>query len=1526
MSRTDKTSPARQFDTLVSPHEYWRQPHWLQQASPPLRRRLQEDAQAGRQSRHEATRLFAELQSLAQYNRVELKDLDSAAVTPDILLAIHQQHALPSPYTRHLKNVLDSAGLRSAKEHAYKATLREELTIANIRADVDKHGEKVIEWFLSGFNTGSVEFAQPGIYIQDQLTVCSSLQWLNGLAVPDILLFGADQEDALCVAFVPGHPRHPLKQYRTRAMFFASLRHDLLDPDFQRYFSRFIALKHQAQTFAAWTDRNRLLTLPMQSLTLTQGIRSFVVDQMTARIVDDARFLIPIDADQAAGLHYLGPSFARAIEEHLMLGAGAGISPGEENEGRAPSDWVAALRVVKVEGAKGWQRWLPDLGDYQIDRVEPATAAHDAQGIYRIEGRQAIAINNAFYCIEENTEGTWHILHPKTSDAYRPVLQHNGAGAWHHSLEQPQHWDRLTLLRRLGPLASGFDDERLLQLGRVCDVSNARLRRVYQLDEPVPALLIDVLQRARIHDEVDVVMKRIAQGQPVDSTDLVPQLKEFYRVVAIQTGQPAPGNRGRRGTDPTPPPTCESSCAAPPALTYAQWESVLTRAIAAQRYELAQLDTDHAVQELRRLYPLMPIVLAEQFLLSSAEHLRASLPNRTEPLPLNIAEQAQNLQYDARLTRALEGFMQPSAINNDTFVLALRLLEHLEGWIPGTALLLRVGDRFGTPLGSIGTPDVDTTSIYLDDDEGWSTATSDQILLAQDMTEYGFYRALLYATGQAQRTRLGFGLNEPERLHQALREQALARPERARLLLGMPVQRSWLTRVPASSVQRAPSVANLGLARHEPVMLRLGRLITEFTRTPTRRAARDYLDGLLQSNEPIAEHVTMLEQQYQQLRSATDAWLAQATPNARVPRAEAVRQLRYAWQGRIAPNNGELVFVSPLIGELPPLPVTMPNVVSLTIGAVTQIEGLSILLQRLPNLRRLELVDLPLSQIPDSLTALASLRLLEISGCEFSPFTLRALGQMRHLTTLILNGMRVSPWEWGEEDMRAMTAGRSLQSLSIQRSHAHFGPGVFAVLATLPDLLSLNLCGNELTLSAEDAAAVGRSPQLNRLDLSGNPLGRLPDITNLRHLEELDLSHPEGTVDEWPAGLENLPGILNADLRGMAITDVPEGAGRTRGLRMSRAHLPEAMRDNFELERNSIGNYAIESDSYSSESSGESSQGDIDSEPEAPVVDASRTLIDAQRLLEGMATEDHARAMQLLQSEDHGVIEFFALLLKIDVSREASRPQAQLRTRIQALIRGAFKNELRQALQDQARQAVSCVDRDALVFSQMENLLNADLALSKASDIDAAAELIAMATSHWRVLRLREYVVANISAWRNAGNIIDYSEIELYFRIALAQRLNLRDQPGIQEYTSYTRWVTPQMLDAAHSAVLATPTDNFASYLHEQPYWQRYLDFALPARVGGIQRWRDRIGEYLDAASTDEELPPLLTDDEQEHLRQVLISSAQLGPFEPLPSSLRLNSQQYRDAYTALLQRVDMARRQLTDALLTPQPGPSSRH
>ncbi len=1504
----------RNLHPLVSPVDALDEPDWLRRADPLQRKLLAELRTAGRQARAAAMEPFTFIGSLAERADVKPSQYRLKGFSP-------AQFTGNEDYPEYLAKKLQEPALRSARIAAYLATLREESKMAELKGDLRDDGKKMLQQLIDAFALGSSEAAEKGTYLEANFTLCASLLILDTIHLPQIILIGPDLDDAPCIAYVPGHPRHPIKQHRSRAAFYASLRRELLRREFQQYVQRFVAMPDQPSLFAALRDNDTLIGLPMKAVALTQRLGSFVYAQMVERLLADARYLLPATPEKIRDLENLLFDFPTAIEEHLMIGAGVGISAGEEDEGRSPSDCIEPLRWVRLPNNQE-QRWRVNLIDYQADELITTPGEPDAQGLYTfthryLQGEQkAIRINEHFYRVQQDSEGNWELLGVASGisayRSYRPRLYHNGHGAWHHGLERPEHWGRLSLLRRLGPLSLGLSDEQLLELGRISGVSNTQLRQVYLEDRPVPALLHDMMTRARIRIEVGKVMKLVAQGQPVPEGYAVEDLEKYYLLLKPKR------NRTSRSPQNTPSPdtgqcSAESTCASTTAELYRRWWQRLALAIFAHRYELAQVPVDIAVQALQISYPLLPLRIAQDLLDQLRPQVARDLMLGVIALPL--AERAIATQAQVRLARALEGIAEPFMANTDSAILAFRLLEFLPGWQVGTALLLRQGDTFGLPLASLGNTDIETTSIYLND-EGWHAVSSTQVLHNQDTTELGFYRSVLYALGETRRVTLGFGLNEPARLRQQLMILAQARPQRSCLLLDIPIDRTWLTsqRQPRQLIRNSWALLN-----REPAPLRLQAMLGNHP--DSANAAGNFIRLLLRQNVAVGTQISRLEREHTSLTQSLAEWVAQEPDSdLRAERQNVQRHVLNAWSASILQQPMSLVLNHAALNTLPPLPVGLPAVQGLFISEMQLNSIPGNFLQSFPNLLRLELTYMEITELPQVLGNLQLLQRLDLTGTRITPQALSVISRLPHLTHLDLNDLDTGPQTWTAQQMVVLSTTGALQHLSMDRSHISFGPGAFAALANLPSLHYLSLVGNRIILSAADSSELASLIHLRHLDLSTNPLGRAPDLRRMQELRQLRLTYAR--FERWPEGLERLRHIEFALFDGTHIAQVPAGAGRVPGLQLSRQAMDEPTRQRFDEEMRAAGNPLAGRDPHSDDETSSS-----DEETRA------QQRLRAPALLQGMPAAEQACGRQLMADTSNQSLEFQALLVRISQRPEARIPGYGLLARIQAVIRAAFTDDMRQALFNQANEAVTCADRDALVFSQLEDLAEAGRALSRSADENAAAELIALAVSQWRVQRLREHVATQIGQWRHQGHVIDEVEIELYFRRALGTRLSLRNPPGEQAFPEYTEWVTPAMLELALERVLDDQAQLLPTYINEQPYWERYLDAAYPAQTSAILGWRNEVGEYLDALASNDQLPSELTAQGRYHAQQVLVASGRLAPDAELIRDLRLGSAEYRDAYAVLLQRVREARLALTQALLRmhavqhsePQAGPSWR-
>ncbi|UOB25119.1 hypothetical protein MRY17_05325 [Pseudomonas orientalis] len=123
----------------------------------------------------------------------------------------------------------------------------------------------------------------------------------------------------------------------------------------------------------------------------------------------------------------------------------------------------------------------------------------------------------------------------------------------------------------------------------------------------------------------------------------------------------------------------------------------------------------------------------------------------------------------------------------------------------------------------------------------------------------------------------------------------------------------------------------------------------------------------------------------------------------------------------------------------------------------------------------------------------------------------------------------------------------TLRSLDLHANRLMDLPPALAHMRLLKDL---NLSGNDLTLSPDDIRSLRKARRLERLDLSNNPLVLTPDISLMPALRHLGLSRT--AITEWPRGLFAHPRADDfvLDLRANPIDTLPEATAGTANARV----------------------------------------------------------------------------------------------------------------------------------------------------------------------------------------------------------------------------------------------------------------------------------------------------------------------------------------------------------------------------------------
>ncbi|WP_419710801.1 NEL-type E3 ubiquitin ligase domain-containing protein [Pseudomonas sp. NFX224] len=175
----------------------------------------------------------------------------------------------------------------------------------------------------------------------------------------------------------------------------------------------------------------------------------------------------------------------------VMAGAGKGLA-----KLTAVKPEAVIERLEPVKRADGETRlWKPDLSVYERQDVLDRSEGPDALGLHPVNDKTYIRQSGKVYetTFDESLK-KWRIRHPADAQAWQPILEHNGHGAWRHSLERPLAWDRLTLLRRMGHATEAFSDEQLINIADACGVEDSALRKMHRDHLPPPPALADALR------------------------------------------------------------------------------------------------------------------------------------------------------------------------------------------------------------------------------------------------------------------------------------------------------------------------------------------------------------------------------------------------------------------------------------------------------------------------------------------------------------------------------------------------------------------------------------------------------------------------------------------------------------------------------------------------------------------------------------------------------------------------------------------------------------------------------------------------------------------------------------------------------------------------------------------------------------------------------------------------------------------------------------------------------------------------
>lgn len=865
---------------------------------------------------------------------------------------------------------------------------------------------------------------------------------------------------------------------------------------------------------------------------------------------------------------------AEAVQQLVSVGLNLGVFAGLGAVGAVlhRSGFVDSLTSVELPNGDS-RLWKPDLNGYASDITIPTTVEANALGQYLHAGRYFLRLDEHWYEQRQADSGQWRLVHPTDPAAYEPVLSHNGQGAWQYQGEQPLHWPRGQLLRRIGALADGLDDAQLEQALHISGVEEQALRSVHVHQLPIPALLADTLQRMQFERRITRLISDVRAGLAPQSgmtypVALLVELPNWpaNRVLEVFEGAELWGASSTYGLERWPQgrpikllaheirqgqlpekvlaalsedeiiPLLGSSVATADRL------QALREAVAKQVHKRRGAIFDSlrqgtagpssaGVALLLRDFPTLPDSIAREIESQASLTEHAQLNQAGARLPLRLAEEARLYQQQVRLSRALEGLQWSAPHNPDSQRLALGLLESVPGWTGEVRIELREEVASGRLLARVGRADGEL-KILVANAERYRAydGLGNELFSGED-----YAAAILRALPDAERRALRIEVFDVGQLRMRLQQLAIDDRARASRLLGQQPRKPW-HRAPlrladgrggytlggASSTLRPETHRRLGVLYPELNREQITRLVAEL-----RKSGRD-----------LAERVEGLEKEYRQLQLKLDYWQRSApdSPTRRL----AVSRLKRAWQRGGGSESHRLELKELDITGLPTLDVQFPHITELNLRGVagpTGVHGGEIpahLFSSFPKLKALGLVGSHLPEIPLSIRHCGELEelalghnRLQVTDTMFQP--LQALPRLQILS-LASNQLGQLP----DAAIDALSGLPKLTYLDLSSNSLVLEARHLEQLANLR-LGNLNLADNRITLDEAGAAVFQRFIYLRNLNLSVNPLMRAPDLVIMPWLQNVDLSFCQ--LREWPGGLTGLMNQHQFQLRSINLAD-----------------------------------------------------------------------------------------------------------------------------------------------------------------------------------------------------------------------------------------------------------------------------------------------------------------------------------------------------------------------------------------------------
>ncbi|MDD0968167.1 MULTISPECIES: NEL-type E3 ubiquitin ligase domain-containing protein [Pseudomonas] len=724
----------------------------------------------------------------------------------------------------------------------------------------------------------------------------------------------------------------------------------------------------------------------------------------------------------------------------LMAGAGKGLA---RLMAARPVPVIENLH--QVEMPDGTTRlWKPDLSGYESPVTPDPHAMPNALGQYEAGQGTCIRLDGKTYqkTYDESLKA-WRIQHPSDPHAYQPALTHNGAGAWRHTLERPQDWDRLTLLRRIGHSTESFGDTQLLSLADVAGVSDNALRKMHLDNALPPPELADAMRLFSAERDAGLIVEQAAGTQAIDSRfmHLLPLLPEmprwpFGRKLQIHDSPDLSGKALAYGTKRGGKAPIRISRAevlngelptrilaaldeaetvrllgGEPARIRSARAQEFSRQIAdfASAHQPALFDSllkgtepvDHRTAKLQRVVPGLT-ERAAAAVLGQADAGELARLDSAAKVPSHLQELGRWYGQAGRLSRALAGLRSETMASADSDHLALQTLGRLPGWSDDVRLEIREGSISGPMLDAIGSETASTHKYLVKYGDAYQAANErGEPLNSVPVSGDNFFASLMHALPDQARHALGWpNVGQSIELRDAIIDRALAeRSQSARILSSGAAEKPWFKPPQRIAPRLFGYRASGDGPGPDPVLT--GHVQNVYPGLTDVQARGFILEQwrLGKTDQQIFHLLNNRLSEWRELETTLDQWLMSQNLRLRAARDEfvgVVQNIKDCWRNApLAEHSAHAARLS-IISDtpLPPLTANFAHVRELTLRAPMVADTLA----GFPNVEKLSL-SAGASEFDKVLTLLKSLR--QMTRLKLStPITGQVASRLRDLTRL----------------------------------------------------------------------------------------------------------------------------------------------------------------------------------------------------------------------------------------------------------------------------------------------------------------------------------------------------------------------------------------------------------------------------------------------------------------------------------------------------------------------------------------------